>query len=55
MLGIVIVLIVLYVIGAFLSMLLEDPIEYEERKRVERREKNIAKNIKALADRKKFK
>jgi len=47
-------LIVLIVLGSFLSMLVEDPIVYEEKKREERRKKNIAKHEKALADRKKF-
>ena len=48
-------LIILIVIGAFLSAALEDPIVYKDRKREERRKKNIAKHEKALADRKKFK
>jgi len=48
-------LIILIILGSFLSMVLENPIVYEEKKREERREKNIAKHKKALADRKKFK
>ena len=48
-------LIILIVIGAFLSAALEDPTVYKDKKREERRKKNIAKHEKALADRNKFK